>query len=319
MNMGQSSALFRTYFRHDDRGERARRSSPPRSGSSSTLSLPDRPAGARPVEAPVVAPRRQSGLRACGSRSASAAWRSRRCCGCRRPSCARASNRAATPCSTVAQTIVALVLAIIFVVGLHLGGRGVLLSQLVAEVLICLYLFPAMVRGLSLRFSKPRRQGSPGLRVGARSRRAPELRDPPVRPLLPEDLRLGRRGGHLRARVPHRGDPLPRAPRLRAGVSPVRLRPSQEPGCQDHLLPGLHVLPAPAWASSGSSSRSSPRRPSRSWRIPRTTTRTCVVPWIAGAFLFQGLGTVWNISMFVHRIVKYRLMTSIATATMSSA
>ena len=36
-----------------------------------------------------------------------------------------------------------------------------------------------------------------------------------------------------------------------------------------------------------------------------------VVPWIAGAFLFQGLGTVWNISMFVHRITKYRLMTSI--------
>ena len=29
-----------------------------------------------------------------------------------------------------------------------------------------------------------------------------------------------------------------------------------------------------------------------------------VIPWIAGAFLFQGVGTVWNISMFVHRIVK---------------
>jgi len=42
-----------------------------------------------------------------------------------------------------------------------------------------------------------------------------------------------------------------------------------------------------------------------------------VVPYIAGAFLFQGLGTVWNISMFVHRIVKYRLMTSMLTATVS--
>ena len=33
MNMGQSSALFRTYFRHDD-PEARQTSSPPRSGSS---------------------------------------------------------------------------------------------------------------------------------------------------------------------------------------------------------------------------------------------------------------------------------------------
>ena len=34
MNMGQNSALFRTYFRHDDRRSAAERWSPPRSGSS---------------------------------------------------------------------------------------------------------------------------------------------------------------------------------------------------------------------------------------------------------------------------------------------
>jgi O-antigen/teichoic acid export membrane protein len=46
------------------------------------------------------------------------------------------------------RTMVGLVLALIFVVGLHWGGRGVLLSQLVTELLLSVYLVPATVKGL---------------------------------------------------------------------------------------------------------------------------------------------------------------------------
>jgi O-antigen/teichoic acid export membrane protein len=53
-----------------------------------------------------------------------------------------------------ARTGVALVLALVFVVGLHFGGRGVLLSQLVAELAMCAILIPLTLRGLPLRFSR---------------------------------------------------------------------------------------------------------------------------------------------------------------------
>jgi O-antigen/teichoic acid export membrane protein len=52
------------------------------------------------------------------------------------------------------QTVAGLVLAIAFVAGLHLGGQGVLLSQLLAEVIVCVYLVPATIKGLSLKFSR---------------------------------------------------------------------------------------------------------------------------------------------------------------------
>ena len=107
--------------------------------------------------------------------------------------------------SSVVQTIVGLALAIIFVVGLHLGGRGVLLSQLVAELALCVFLFPATLRGMRLLVFS-RRDASDLLTYGLALVPAALLsfRDPPVRPLLPEVLRLGQRGGHLRARVPLR-------------------------------------------------------------------------------------------------------------------
>jgi O-antigen/teichoic acid export membrane protein len=54
----------------------------------------------------------------------------------------------------LAQSMVGIVSGIIFVVGLHLGGRGVLLSQLTAEILLCAYLVPATLRGLKFKFSK---------------------------------------------------------------------------------------------------------------------------------------------------------------------
>jgi O-antigen/teichoic acid export membrane protein len=56
--------------------------------------------------------------------------------------------------SSFVQTAAGIILAIIFVAGLHLGGKGVLLSQLVAELLVCAYLVPVTIRGLKLRFSR---------------------------------------------------------------------------------------------------------------------------------------------------------------------
>jgi O-antigen/teichoic acid export membrane protein len=41
-----------------------------------------------------------------------------------------------------------------------------------------------------------------------------------------------------------------------------------------------------------------------------------VIPWIAGAFFFQGVGAVWNVGMQVNRIVKWRLAMSGSTAVL---
>jgi len=51
------------------------------------------------------------------------------------------------------QTVASLALAIALVAGVHLGGKGVLLSQLLAELIVCIYLVPATIKGLSLKFS----------------------------------------------------------------------------------------------------------------------------------------------------------------------
>ena len=42
-----------------------------------------------------------------------------------------------------------------------------------------------------------------------------------------------------------------------------------------------------------------------------------VIPWIAGAFFFQGVGAVWNVGMQVNRIVKWRLAMSASTAVLA--
>jgi len=52
-----------------------------------------------------------------------------------------------------ARTLVGLTTAILFVVGLQLGGRGVLMSQLMAELVLGVVLLPSTVRGLKLRYS----------------------------------------------------------------------------------------------------------------------------------------------------------------------
>ena len=149
MNMGQNSALFRTYFRHESADERET------GRHHLALAHPDavaadRPPGPRAVQANLVAPRRQSRLHRVGRPGHPGRGCSKCSCACLWPSCAPASNRDATPCRASCRPSSALVLAIIFVVGLHLGGRGVLLSQLVAELALCLFLFPATLRGMRL-------------------------------------------------------------------------------------------------------------------------------------------------------------------------
>lgn len=52
------------------------------------------------------------------------------------------------------RTVIGLVLAIVFVVGLRLGGRGVLTSQLVVEGVMCIYLISVTLKGLKLRYSR---------------------------------------------------------------------------------------------------------------------------------------------------------------------
>jgi O-antigen/teichoic acid export membrane protein len=52
------------------------------------------------------------------------------------------------------QTVSTILLAVLLVAGFHLGGKGVLLSQLIGGVIVCAYLVPATARGLKLRFSR---------------------------------------------------------------------------------------------------------------------------------------------------------------------
>lgn len=217
---------------------------------------------------------------------------------------------------SLAQTLAALVLAIIFVVGLQLGGRGVLASQLLAEVLLCAYLVPATLRGLTLRFS--RRDAVDLLGYGLALIPAAllsfliHLSD---RYFLKHFVSLSAVGiyalgyrfgeilyfvilafelayppfvfGHLKS---------PDAPRLYARV------------CTYYLallgamwlavsLPAEEIVTLMAHPAYHDSYR--------------------VIPWIAGAFLFQGIGAVWNVGMQVHRIVRYRLLISASTAILT--
>ncbi|MBI3248598.1 MAG: oligosaccharide flippase family protein [Deltaproteobacteria bacterium] len=55
--------------------------------------------------------------------------------------------------SSFIKTAIGLVLAIVFVVGLQFGGRGVLLSQLIVETAMCAYLLPLALKGLAVRYS----------------------------------------------------------------------------------------------------------------------------------------------------------------------
>ena len=316
MNMGQSSAMFRTYFRHENPEDRQTVI------TTSlwlilSLSFPigllalvlSKPLSSMLVGSPVYGVWVALGVAGVAFkillRLPQAVMRAR-----------EQSRRYAL--LTVAQTFVALVLAIVFVVGLHLGGRGVLLSQLLAEVLICVYLVPEMVRGLSFKFS---------------------MRD--ARELLSYGLVLV--PGALLSFVIHLADRY--FLKVFVSVSAVGIYAlGYRVGEILYMVIFAFELAYPQFVYGHLKSPDARQLYARVctyylagvgflWLVvsllaeetvkimahPAYHEAYRVVPYIAGAFLFQGLGTVWNISMFVHRIVKYRLMTSIATATVSLA
>jgi O-antigen/teichoic acid export membrane protein len=204
-------------------------------------------------------------------------------------------------------------LALVFVVGLHLGGRGVLLSQLAAELALCAVLIPITLRGIPLKFS--RRDAGDLLGYGIY--------------LLPSGLlnfvlNLGDRYflkhfaslsavglyslGYRFAEILHfamaafqlawpqflfSNRNSPDAPALYARVFTYIL------AGMGFLWLGLalfaedivHVMAAPAF---------------------REAHR--VVPWIAGAFLFDALTVVGNVGMPMHRKVKFRPLILAAVA-----
>lgn len=314
MNMGQSSALFRTYFRHDD--PEARQTVITTSlWLILTLSFPigllalilSKPLATLLAGSPNYAIWVALGIGGVAFKTLlrlpQAILRAR-----------EQSRRYAV--LNVVQTVVSLVLAIMFVVGLHLGGRGVLMSQLIAEIVICLYLIPEMVRGMSLRFSKADAKEllSYGvvLMPGALLSFVIHLADRYFLKMFVSVAAVGiyalgyRIGeilyiallafelaypqfvyGHLKN---------PDAKSIYARVC-------------TYYLAGMGFM----WLVVSLIAEETVKIMAH----PAYHEAYTVVPWIAGAFLFQGLGTVWNISMFVHKIVKYRLLTSSMTALVS--
>lgn len=151
-NMGQNTAIFRTYFQHDDPQDRETVI------TTSlwlilTLSFPigllalllAKPLGSILTGSPAYTVWLMLGIGGVAFRTLQ-----------RMPFAvlrAREESRRYALWSFV-RTIVGLVLAIIFVVGLHLGGRGILFSQLLTELLLCLCLLPLTLRGLTFRFSR---------------------------------------------------------------------------------------------------------------------------------------------------------------------
>jgi O-antigen/teichoic acid export membrane protein len=211
-----------------------------------------------------------------------------------------------------AQTAVSLVLAIVFVVGLHLGGRGILLSQLLAEVLLCSYLVPTMVRGLTLKFSSQDARDLLGyglalvpagmlsflLHLSDRyflkhfvSLHAVGLYSLGYR--FGESLQFVMSAfelawpqflyGHVKS---------PEASRLYARVCTYYLAVMGFVWLVVSLL-AEEIVTIMAHSSFHAAYR--------------------VVPWIAGAFLFQGLAFVGNVGMKLHRQIKYRLLISAIT------
>ena len=316
MNMGQSSALFRTYFRNDN---------PTRRETVVTTSLWLILGLSFPVGLLALVLAKPLAWLLTGS-PAYTMWVVVGIAGIafktllRLPMAvlrAREQSHAYAAVS-FAQTMAGLVLALIFVVGLHLGGQGVLLSQLLAEVLICLYILPVVLRGLRARFSANDAKDLLGyglaLIPAALLSFVIHLSDRYFLKVFVSVSAVGiyalgyRFGeilyfvivafelaypqflfGHLKN---------PEAPTLYARV------------CTYYLA----ILGA-AWLAVSLPAEQIVRIMAH----PAYHEAYHVVPWIAGAFLFQGLGVTWNVGMQVHRIVKYRLLISATTAVLSLA
>lgn len=204
-----------------------------------------------------------------------------------------------------ARTGAGMVLAIVFVVGLHLGGRGVLLSQLVGELIMCAVLLPLTLKGLRLRFS--RRDAGDLLGYGIY--------------LLPSGLLNF---------VLHLGDRYflqHFASLATVGLYALGYRFAE---LMNFIMSAFQL----AWPQFLFANRKSPDAPALYARVftyvmavmgfvwlglalfaqdlvhvmaaPAFREAYRVVPWIAGSFLFDALAVVGNVGMPMHRKVKYR-------------
>jgi O-antigen/teichoic acid export membrane protein len=315
MNMGQNSALFRTYFRHDS-AEARERVVTTSLWLILTLSLPIgllALALSKPIASLLV-----------GS-PAYTVWVALAVMGVafkvflRLPLAilrAREQSRSYAV-SSIVQTIIGLALAIIFVVGLHLGGRGVLLSQLVAELALCVYLFPATLRGMRLMVFS-RRDASDLLTYGLA--------------LVP---------AALLSFLIHLSDRY--FLKYFVSVSAVGIYAlGYRFGEILYFAILAFELAYPAFLFGHLKNPDAKRLYSRVctyyfalmgilWlcvSLPAEEIVTImahpayhdayrVIPWIAGAFFFQGVGAVWNVGMQVNRIVKWRLAMSASTAVLA--
>lgn len=212
--------------------------------------------------------------------------------------------------SSVVQTTIALVLAIAFVVGLHLGGRGILLSQLLAEVILCAFLLPMTLKGLSLKFSRDDARDLLGYGLA--------ITPMPVlsfllhladRYILKHFLSvaavgiyaLGYRFGEILSFV---------IIAFELGYTPFLLAHLKSPGAHKLYaristyyvaVMGLSWLVVSLLAD----------ETVKLMTPPAFHDAAPVIPWIAGAFLFQGVGFVCAQGLGIHKLVRYRLMISV--------
>src|SRR5215831_6770700 len=152
MNMGQSNALFRTYFSHDDQSSRQ---------AVLTTSLWLIVVASLPVGLLALALSGPLALLLTGSRDyvawvmigiGAVAFKTL----LRLPFAVLRAKEESRRYAwfSFGRTAAGMILAIVFVVGLHQGGRGVLLSQLFGELTLCVVLLPLTLKGLPLKFSR---------------------------------------------------------------------------------------------------------------------------------------------------------------------
>lgn len=214
------------------------------------------------------------------------------------------------------RTIIGLVLAIVFVVGLHLGGRGVLMSQLLVEGVMCAYLLPITLKGLKLRYSRADARNMLGYGVylipTALGSFVLQLSD---RYFLKHYTTLsvvgiyalGSRMGEMLSFPMHAfelawpqflfgNQKNPNAPALYARVF-------------TYLLTVLGFL----WLAISLLAKEIVTVMVH----PSFYEAYRVVPWIAGGFVAQGLNYAGNVGINLHRKVKYRPLILMTTATLN--
>lgn len=218
--------------------------------------------------------------------------------------------------SSFARTLIGLVLAIFFVVGLKFGGRGVLTSQLVAEALMCLYLVPVTIKGLTLRYSRQDAQHMLGYGIY----------------LIPTAL------GSFVLQLSDRYFLKHYSTLAVVGIYALANRLSE-------MLSFPMQAFELAWPQFLFGNQKSPNAPvlyarvftylltvlSLMWLVisllakeivtfmvhPSYHEAYRVVPWLAGGFVVQGLNYAGNVGINLHRKVKYRPLIIMTTAALN--